>query len=295
MTENTATAKPAETAKAADVKAATTVSETNKSYSEAEIKAMYDALPDMFKQAIDKVNSEIDAHNAKIDSVKAAEAKDPMLIKAEVFEQNPSNNKKIAAIYKEYLKLVEAAEKLKTQAYEVIETDGLMPKELTEAEIDKLKTEVTDSTKTLRDQVSALSQFEEMMPMLKGKILPLVKEIKTRRGTAKTGGSASKGEGPKRIRFKRIEVNNVVEDAQGNKVYGVVNGEEKYTFTFASQFLRKQHKGINWSANDLTDAYLKGQDENNLPEVREFVMPYTYKNNEGHDVTVEYKVKCFRP
>lgn len=280
MTENTA---PTTEVKSEEVK-----------LSEADLKKMYDALPDMFKQAIDKVNGEIDEHNKKIDSVKAAEAKDPQLIKAEIFEQNPSNNRKVAKLLEEYNKLVDAAEKLRTQAYSVIETDGLMPKELTEAEIEKLKSEVTDSTKTLRDQVSALSQFEEMMPMLKGQILPLVNEIKTRRGAAKTG-TTSKGEGPKRIRFKRIEVNNVVEDDKGNKVYGVVSGEEKYTFTFASQFLRKQHKGINWSANDLTDAYLKGQDENNLPEVREFVMPYTYKNNEGNDVTVEYKVKCYRP
>lgn len=291
MAENTT--NTAQEVKSPEAAATTPVSTEPKPPTEAELKAMYDALPDMFKEAIDKVNAEIDSHNSKVASVLSAEAKDPKLIKAEIFEQNPGNNKKLATLRKEYLKLIEQAEKLVSDAYKVIETDGLMPKELTEAELEKIKAEVTESTKGLRDQVSALAKFEEMMPMLKGKVIPLVNEIKTRRGAAKAGTTKS-GEGPKRIRFKRIEVNGVTQDDKGNKVFGLVNGEEKYTFTFASAFLRKQHKGINWTANDLTDAYLKGLDENNLPEVKEFSLPYTFKDENGNDQTVSYTVKAYR-
>jgi hypothetical protein len=259
-----------------------------------ELKAMYDALPELMREAVDKINAEIAEHNKKVESVKAANEKNPTLIKAEIFEQNPDNNKKLATLRKEYEKLSEQLDALTKQAYAVIESDGLMPKELTEAEVTKLKTEVSDSNKSLKDQVSALTQFEAMMPMLKGKILPLISEMKTLRGTGTKSAGTKTGEGPMRLRFKRIEINGVTSDDKGNTVYGEKDGEQKFTFTFASQFLRKQHKGITWVANDLTDKYLEGQDKDNLPEVREFEMPYTFKTENGNETTVVYKVKCFR-
>ncbi|MFE1915010.1 hypothetical protein [Streptomyces anandii] len=284
MSENTTNvnANAAETAQAAP--------------SEADLKAMYDALPDMFKEAIDKINAAIDEHNKNVDKIKAAGTQDTNLIKAEIFEQNPGNNKKLAALRKEYDKLIEAQEKLISQAYKVIDDDGLMPENLTEEQVTKLKTEVTANAKSLKDQVSAMAQFEVMMPMLKGKVLPLVHEIKTQRGTAKTGtSSGSKGDGPKRPRFKRIEINGVVADDKGNTVYGVVNGEEKFTFSLASAYLRKQHKGINWTANDLQSAYFGDKtDQSELPETHTFVMPYTYKADNGTEHTVTYEVKCVR-
>jgi hypothetical protein len=286
MSENTVTTPAAENVKPAEPKPPTA----------EELKAMYDALPDMFKEAIDKVNSAIDSHNSKIDAIKAAGTQDTTLIKAEIFEQNPGNNKKLATLRKEYEKLQEQINKLVDQAYKVIDDDGLMPKNLSEAEVATLKTEVQTSARELKDQVSALNQFEEMMPALKGKILPLVKEIKTQRGTAKTGTSSGKtGDGPKRPRFKKIEINGVTSDANGNTVYGVVNGEEKYTFSLASNYLRKQAKGINWTSNDLQQAYFgdkSSQDE--LPEIHTFVMPYVYKDDNGHEHTVNYEIKCYR-
>jgi len=264
--------------------------------SEAELKAMYDALPDMFKEAVDKLNSGIDEHNSKIDALKAAGQQDTKLIKAEIFEQNPKNNKKLATLRKAYDKLVEQMEDIVKQAYEVIETDGLMPKELTEEEVTKLKGEVSTSAKSLKDQISALEKMEEMMPMLKGKVLPLVHEIKSQRGTGtKSSGKGSGQDGVKRPRFKKIEINGVTQDANGNTVYGNVNGEQKYTFSLASAYLRKQHKGINWTANDLQTAYFgdkSSQDE--LPEVHTFVMPYTYKDENGNEQTVNYEVKCYK-
>lgn len=292
--ENKATeveAEPVKTdVKATDVKPA----EPTKPTAE-ELAKMFSELPEVFQDSVKKLNAEITEHNKKVESVIAAEAKNPKLIMAEIFEQNPGNNKKLAALYKEYSKLIEAAESLKDQAYKVIETDGLMPKELTTEEIEKLKAETSTGAKSLRDNVSALATMEDMMPMLKGKVVIHVEEIKTRRGVAKTGSAAgNSGTGPKRLRFKRVEINDQIEDSQGNKVYGITDGEKKFTFTFASAFLRKQHKAIKWTSNDLTEAYLAELDENNLPESHTFVMPFTYQNDNGNDVTVNYTVKAFR-
>jgi len=260
-----------------------------------ELKAQFDALPEMFQETINKLNAEIDAHNSNVDSVKAAGAQDPKLIKAEIFEQNPKNNRKLARLREEELKLIKQIEDIRKQAYEVIDTDGLMPKELTEAEVEKLKAEVASNAKTLKDQVTALSTMEEMMPFLKGKVLIHVHEIKTQRGTAKTG-TKSGGEGPKRPRFKRIEINGVTADDKGNTVYGLVDGNEKYTFSFASAYLRKQHKGINWTSNDLQTKYFGDKtSQDDLPEIHEFVMPYTYKDaGTGNDVTINYTIKAYR-
>jgi hypothetical protein len=254
---------------------------------------MFNALPGEFQKAISDLNGSIGDHNVKVTSIQSAEKKDPKLIKAEIFEQNPDNHVKLKRLRDQELKLIDSIEKLRAEAYAIIEKDGLMPKELSEDELTKLKAEITDSTKSLRQQVEALTTMEAMMPMFKGKLSIHIDEIKTRRGAAKTGTSTSTGE-VKRLRFKKIEVNGVTQDDKGNTVYQLKDGEEKYTFTFASQYLKKQHKGINWSSKDLTDAYLEGKDENNLPEVSEFVMPHTYKADNGNEHTVEYTIKCYR-
>lgn len=286
MTETattTATAPKAdEIAKPEEVKAKT----------EAQIKAEFDALPEAFRDAISKINGEIAEHNKQVDAIKVADAQDPKLIKGEIFEQ--SDNKKIARLRTEYDKLVDQAEKLRSQAYTIIDTDGLMPKDLTEEELTKLKSSVTDSTKYLRDQVGTLVGFEEMMPQFKDKLTSHVDEIKTRRGAAKTTGTTNAGDGPPRLRFKKIEINDVTQDDKGNKVFGMKDGEEKYTFTFASMYLRKQSSGINWTAKDLADAYLTGLDKDNLPDEHTFVMPYTYKDANGNEQTVNYKIKGIR-
>jgi hypothetical protein len=270
------------------------MSENSVEMTPEQLEEAFKSVPEAFQDAISTLNQEVDSHNSKVESVRASEAKDPKLIKAEIYEQNPNNNKKLKVLYTEELKLREQIENLRKQAYEVIETDGLMPKELSPEEIEKLKVEVTESTKELREKVSALLKLEEMMPFLKGKLGVHIHEIKTRRGAAKTGTTTSNGDGPKRIRFKKIEVNGVTEDDKGNKVYGLKDGEEKYTFTFASMYLKKQHKTIKWTAKDLTDAYLQGEDENNLPDEKEFEMPLTFKDENGNDQTLVYKVKCYR-
>jgi chromosome segregation ATPase len=255
---------------------------------------MFNALPGELQEAITNINASTDEHNAKVDSLKASEAKDPKLIKAEIYEQNSAGNKKLARIRTEELSLLEKVEALRKQAYEIIDTDGLMPKELSEAEIEKLKGEVADSTKELRDQVGAILKFEDMVPTFKGKLSVHMKPISTRRGAAKTTGTTAKGEGPKRPRFKRIEINGVTQDDKGNTVWQSVKGEEKYTFTFAAAYLKKQHKNITWSSSDLQDAYYKGLDENNLPDEHTFEMPFTYKDEAGNDQTVKYTVKAYR-
>jgi hypothetical protein len=260
----------------------------------AEEKAqMFEALPGEFKEAIVKVNGEIADHNKKIDSIKAAEAKDPKLIKAEIFEQNPSNNKKIARLLTEYKKLEDQMENLRSQGYGIIETDGLMPKDLSEEELAAIRTDVTESTKSIRNQADALLTFETMMPMLKDKLTIHLAEVKTRRGVAKQN-TGPKGEGTKRIRFKQILVNGVTQDDKNNTVWQNVKGEEKYTFTFTTQYLKKQSSDISWTAKDLTDGYLKGLDENNLPDEHEFVMPHTYKDQNGNEQTVNYTIKAVR-
>ncbi|MGS2592225.1 hypothetical protein [Streptomyces hebeiensis] len=195
-----------------------------------------------------------------------------------------------------YQKLNAQIEKIVAEAYKVIDDEGLMPAELSEEELNKLKSEVTESTKELREHTKVLSGFEEMMPNLKGNLIIHLEPIKDRRGTGKASGSASKGEGSKRIRFKRIEINNAVEDSKGNTVWQKdADGNQKYTFTFAAKFLGKQHKGINWSPNDLTKAYLESvPDENNLPEVHTFTMPFTYKDSNGNDQTINFEIKAYR-
>jgi hypothetical protein len=258
-----------------------------------ELAKLFEALPGEFKEAIQSFNALAEKHNAKVDSVKAAESQDPKLIKAEIYEQNSSGNKKLAVLRERELKLQEQIEKIRKDAYEIIDTDGLMPKDLTPEEVEKLKGEVTEGNKELKDQTQSLSKLEEMLPMFKGKILIHLAEVKSRRGTGGSKATAS-GEGPKRPRFKRIEINGVTGDDKGNTVYGAVDGNEKYTFGLAAAYLKKQHKGIKWTTKDLQDAYYAGEDENNLPDVKEFKMPYTFKDESGNEHTVEYSVKCYR-
>lgn len=282
MTENTTTPANSENNKAEDVKELT----------DAQKKEMFASLPKDFQDTVTNLNKEIDAHNQGVASLQSADKKDANLIKAEVFEQ--TKDKDVKRLYDEYVKMLDAAEKLKTQAYGLIESKKLMPAELTPEAIEKLKTEVTESTKSLRAKISAIEEFEKMMPMIKGKVLPLLTEIKTRRGISSSAKSSAQ-EGTRRLRFDRIEINDVIEDEKGNKVYSVVKGEPKFTFTFASQYLKKQHKGIDWSPKDLTDAYLASvPDADNLPLDHTFEMPFTYKNGAGTEETVIYRIKTKR-
>jgi hypothetical protein len=290
MAENTAKTTDTENNKSEDVK-----SDTPKPLTPEQIAERIAALPEEMRKAITALNEQIAEHNAKVDAVKAAESNDPKLIKAEIFEQNPNNNKKLAALYTEYDKAMAAAEKIRAQAYEVIEKDGLMPKDMTEEERNKAKDEITASTKALRDSKSAFEQFEKMMPGMS--FVPLISDIKTRgRGVAKGGNKASGQDGVKRPRFKRIEINGVVKDDKGNTVYGTApNGDEKYTFTLAAKYLSKQHKGLSVGSNDLMDAMIKsGVDPENIPDDYTFTYPYTFKNEEGHETTVNYSIHTVR-
>lgn len=272
-----------EKAKAAEVKA-----------TPEELKKAFDSLPVEFKEAIAKINKDIQEHNKKVDSIKAAEATDPLLIKAEIFEQNPSNNKNVATLLAEYRKLEEQMENVRKDAYKVIDTDGLMPASVTPEKLTALKTDVTESTKELREVSSAFAKMEDAMPMFKGKLVKHFEEIKTRRGVAKQT-SSSKGEsGTKRPRFKKLTVNGVTQDDKGNTVWQKVDDEERYTFTFLSQYLKKQHAGITWGANDFTAAYMEGQDPDNLPETSEFTMTHTFTTKAGNAETVDYVIKTYR-
>lgn len=264
-----------------------------------ELRAMFDALPNEFKATITKLNADIDDHNSKVDKVKASEAKDPKLIKAEIFEQNPGNNEKLARLLKEYDKFVTAAEKIRAQAYEVIEKDGLMPKELSAEEVEKLKSEVTVSTKNLRDQAQTLEKFEEMAPALfKGKLTVHLHEIKTRRGAAKTGVQSGAQTGAKRPRFKKILVNGSDQDTINGKtvtVWQEVNGEPKYTMTFLSQFLRKKSAVINWTAKDLQDVYFgEKSDQSEIPDTHTFVMTHHFKDENGNEKSVDFEITAIK-
>jgi hypothetical protein len=250
-------------------------------------------LPDI-RAAIVAYNKEVEEHNAKNESIKAAESQNPTLIKAEIYEQNTAKNAKLKRIREQELKLIEQQEALRKQAYEIIDTDGLMPRELKPEEVQKLKDETAKSSQTLRAKVETFKGMENMLPMYSGKLIPLLSEIKTRRGTG-AAKSTGTGEGPKRPRFKRIEVNGVTKDDKGNTVYGVVNGEEKYTISFLREYLKKQHKGIKWPTKELQDAYFAGDDPDNMPEVKEFTMPYTFKDESGNEHTVNYVIKAYRP
>lgn len=265
-----------------------------------EMRELFESLPSEFKDTINKLNAEIDAHNANVVKVKRADEKDPKLIKAEIYEQNPDNNEKLAVIRKQELKLIEQMEKLRKQAYEVIEKDGLMPKDLSPEEVEKLKKDVTESTKSLKDQATTLEKFEEMMPLFKGKLTIHLHEIKTRRGTAKSGGGQSAAQtGVKRPRFKKILVNgsDQAQDPQGNThtVWQEVNGEPKYTMTFLSQFLKKMSPVLNWTPKDLQDAYFGDKsDQSEIPDTHKFVMTHTFKNEAGNEQTVNYEITAIK-
>lgn len=271
----------------------TTATETPELTSEQKAE-IFNSLPEELRKALDDFNREVNEHNAKVESIKAAESKDPKLIKAEIYEQNTQGNKKLARIREQELKLLEQVESLRKQAYEIIDTDGLMPKDLSEAEVQKLKDETSESLKTLKGKAETYKGMEEMLPMYKGKLLIHLGEIKTRRGTGGGTKSSASGEGPKRPRFKKIEVNGVTQDDKGNTVYQVVDGEDKYTLGFTAQYLKKQHKGIKWTTKDLQDAYFAGQDADNMPEIHTFEMPYTFKDESGNDHTVVYTIKAYR-
>ncbi|HEY9259903.1 hypothetical protein [Chitinophaga sp.] len=249
---------------------------------------IFNSLPAEFQQTVVEVNGEIDEHNKNVAKIISAEAKDPKLIKAEIFEQ--SKDKVISRLRSEELALLAQVEELRKQGYAHIEKSGLMPEELNEEQLAKLKSDVAESGKSIKDKVAAFIQIENMMPTFKGKISVLLAEVKNRRGVAKTGGTSSQ-EGTKRPRFARITINDVTQDEKGNKVFGMVNGEEKYTFTFASQYLKKQHKGIKWSPKDLQDAYYASvPDADNVPEKHTFEMPYTFKDGAGNDQTIVFKI-----
>lgn len=256
---------------------------------------IFEALPTEIKEAIIAFNKLADKHNSMQASIKASESQNPTQIKAEIYEQNSGNNKKLEIIRKKELQLLKQIEEFRKEAYEIIDAEGLMPKDLKPEEVQKLKDEVAVSGKELKDQTTALTKLEDMVPaMFKDKITIHLNEVVSRRGTGGSKASAN-GEGPKRPRFKRIEINDVIEDDKGNKVYGVTDsGEQKFTFGFAAAYLKKQHRAIKWTTKDLQDKYYAGEDENNLPEVKEFVMPYTFKDEAGNDHTVNYKLKCYR-
>jgi len=258
----------------------------------AEDKAkLFSELPDYLQTAVRELNEAIAEHNAKVNSILSAESKDPKLIKAEIFEQNPDNNEKLSVLRKRELKLIEQLEKIRDEAYKVIEDDGLMPKEVSPEEVEKLKAETVKSHSELKTKAATLVQMEDMVPMFKGKLAILADDIKNRRGTG--AKSSSTGE-IKRPRFKRIEVNGVIEDDKGNKVYTVDDkGDPKFTFSGVVAYLKKQHKGIKVVAKDLTDTYFgdKGsQDE--LPETVTFTVPYTFKTEGGNETTVNYEIKA---
>lgn len=271
---------------------------TTEAPSAEELKKLFESLPGEFQETITKLNAAIDAHNANVIKVKRADEADPKLIKAEIFEQNPDNNEKLAVLRKQELKLIEQLEKIRTQAYEVIDKDGLMPAELSADEIEKLKKDVTESTKSLRDQAQTLEKFEEMMPIFKGKLTVHLREIKTRRGAAKTGSSSSGATGIKRPRFKKLLVNGVDQetiDGKTQTVWGEVNGEQKYTLTFLSQFLKKKSAVLNWSAKDLQDAYFGDKsDQSELPDTHTFVMTHKFKDEAGNEKSVNYEITAIK-
>lgn len=260
-----------------------------------ELKAEFATLPEVFRNAIDSVNDEINRHNANVRRVKASEAQNPNQLKHEIYEQ--TTNPKIKKLYEKELELREQIEKVRAQGYKLVESEGLMPKELSEDEIEKLKSSVSDGVKDLRSKVEAIIKFEEMAPAYKGKFAHHIVSIETRRGTAKSGGNASTGQ--KRLRFKRITVNGDIADEKGNTVYQTVknaSGEEvdKYTLGFLAKFLGRQANDIHWTQNELQDAYLKGLDEDNLPEEHEFVMTHNYKDAKGNEHSINFPIKAYR-
>lgn len=263
-----------------------------KALTSEEISKRIDALPDVLKTMLKNLNESIVVHNGNVAKLTAAEKKDTAVIKADIFEQ--SKDPKLAKIREEYIKACEVTEKLKDQAYEHIDKAGLMPKELSEEEVTKLKTSTAESLKDVKAKRDAIGMFEAMSPGLE--LSPLITEIKSRRGTTGAKSAGTSGE-IRRPRFKRIEINNLTEDNAGNKVYGVdSNGEPKWTFTFAAAYLKKQHKGISWTAKELQDTYYAGEsDPDNMPEVKEFPMTHEYKDQNGNDQTVVYKIKAYRP
>ncbi|MFE1145212.1 hypothetical protein [Streptomyces rochei] len=267
-----------------------TQSETLSAEAKQEI---FNGLPEYLQGAVKELNEAIKAHNASVESIKASEAKDPKLIRAEIREQNPSGNERIAKINDRITKLNEQIEKLVKEADKVIDEDGLMPKELNEEQVKKLKEDTAESLKQLKEKSAAIAQMEEMMPMFKGKLLILVDEIKTRRGTGGGGKSATTGE-VKRPRFKEITVNGVTEDDKGNKVYTLDSeGKPKFTFTGAAAYLKKQHRAFKIVAKDLTDLYFGGKDsQDELPDTVTFTVPYTYKDEQGNEHTVNYEIKA---
>lgn len=263
-----------------------------KALTNEEIAKRIDALPDVIKKTITGLNDIIAVHNSKVAKLTAAEKQDTGLIKADIFEQ--STDPKLKALRAEYVKLCESLDALKDQAYEHIDKAGLMPEALDEKAIAKLKSDTAESLKDIKAKSAAFTMFEEMAPELK--LSELITEVKTRRGTGTGKSSTSSGGTTYRPRFKRIEVNNQVEDDKGNKVYGLdSDGNPKYTLTFTAKYLGKQHTGISWTSKDLQDAYFAGEDPDNLPDVKEFEMPHTYKDANGNEQTIVYKVKAFRP
>lgn len=252
----------------------------------------YAALSNEMREAIDNLNKVIGEHNVKVEAVKATESNDPKLIKAEIYEQNSGNNNKLAVLRKKELQLQDQIEKIRKEAYEVIDKDGLMPAELKPEQVEKIKGEVAASSTAIKQQTAALTQFEEMLPMYKGKLLIHINEVKTRRGTGSK--STASGEGPKRPRFKRIEINGVIEDDKGNKVYTLNDdGSKKFTFTGAANYLKKHHKGIKIGSKDLTEAYFGDKDsQDELPDTVTFTVPHVFKDESGNEHTVNYEIKA---
>lgn len=270
---------------------------------EEELKKIFDSLSEEFKEAIRRYNDEVAQHNRNVETLRSALSgtKDPTLIKAEIFEQNNepngAHNKKLAVLRDNELKLLKQIEKIREEAYAIIEKEGLVRKEHTEEELTKLREGMAESVQELRSQAQALSKMENMMPNLKGKVTVHLHEIKTLRGRG-VAKSSSTGGTSKRPRFEKIEVNGGVDDKAGNTVYSVVKkkGVDTETFNFGttSSFLRKQHPSIKVTTQELQNLYYAGEDENNLPKVKSFDFPHTFKDANGNEQTVIYKITCYR-
>jgi hypothetical protein len=255
--------------------------------------AEFNSLPDVIKQAIITLNEGIRNHNGVIAEVKASESKDPMLILSEIREQNPAKDPKLERVNAEITKLTGQLETLISKANELAKP--YVPKDKNPEEIEKLRDKAKSEAKNLKDQASGLLQTEKLFGS-EGLFEKHIEEIHTLRGIAKTSGGTS-GEGIKRPRFSRITVNDQTEMEKNGKtlpVYGKVKDEQRYTFTFLAQFFNKLHPGINWRSTDIADAYAKSLPDgyDNQPEKHSFDMTHKYKDAEGHERELTFKITC---
>jgi hypothetical protein len=262
-----------------------------KTYTAEELKAMWEALPKDFQDAVTKVNDQIDEHNRNVSLIKASKETDTVKLLSEIREQNPENDPELEKFNAEITKLNERIEALVAKGNKVAEK--YLPKSITEDEVTAATEATRKSSSAIKDSVKSLETFESLMPTLV--LTPHIKEAQSTRGLALIGSRGGSGE-TWRPRMRAIYLNGdlVQRDVQGPDG----TKKPKSTLNILASELNKRLETKEYSTVGLQEAYLNaiiaaGGSKDNVPDEVEFTIKHKYQSESGEQ-TLEMPVKVVK-